>query len=485
MTRKLKEYLSKQTNVKSLHLEPLQHSERIFGALYLENDNLEYAFSSYTNLIDKITTQMAIIIEYFLIVSNFDSVVAREQENNEKLEKINEMKDSFVKAISNELRIPLSSVLSWTEQLKNELVSHEQRQICEMIHSSSQGLLIIINDILDFQACQKNQLTLQKSNFDLRIALDECAQIIRKNVEVSLHISVDHFINNELIINTDKTRLKQVLSNLLSNAMKFTETGNVILSAKVKISDDSSNEILNGRSVDKDKMDDNNGSKIIFPMNFNPTEFITIEFFVKDSGIGIPMDRLPSIFLAFSQLDGSCSRKHSGTGLGLALSQHIIQCLSDHKSNIHCESKLGVGSIFSFQLQLPLVAMNPIRLSTDKIDQKENYKFYIISQNRVLQHIVNQEITFCGFSNSFFIPRTDVLKIDTLTDNDIIILDITKQENMPFFSKFTNIFRFILVGNVNKVGVPNLNSTSAIIFCPLTRKTLANAITKVLNGNVK
>jgi len=370
------------------------------------------------------------------------------------------MKDNFVTAVSNELKGPLGSVLDLSRELQQQMKTIEQTQICEMIESSTEGLLVIVSDILDFQACQNNELKLHFSQFDLRTCLDECTQILRENPNVSLNLSVDSFISQTFIIESDRTRLKQVISNLLSNAMKFTEAGEVLFTVEVE---------------NAEEFTDNSCPKTV-----------DIKFIVEDTVIGISSDQLKFLFQAFSQLDGSTTRKYAGTGLGLALSQRLVSALSEQQHEIQCQSTLGVGSTFSFVLSLPLLTFCTPTLPTDLISNKDDFELIVVSANTILQGILLIELKTCGFPPVIY-PTIDKLSQVSLQNKKrIIVLDYDHSRYTNFNSvlavdKTTAGCKFIILMQANKlqmVKYPKLQNCT-IVFCPLTKKSLAVAITNL------
>lgn len=236
-------------------------------------------------------------------------------------EKANQLKSQFLANMSHELRTPLNGVLGMLDVLRGTSLTTRQDEFARISQTSARSLLAIINDILDYSKIEAQQLTLESVPFNLTRMLEEiaslgAAQVANSDVEVVLHYS--SALSNGIV--GDPLRLRQVLTNLLNNALKFTTTGHVILEA---------------RSV----KDDVNGTS-------------RIRFAVRDTGIGIPMDKIGDIFNKFTQADGSTTREFGGTGLGLAISSHLVELMD---AKIEVTSTLGEGSEFSFEAVLETV----------------------------------------------------------------------------------------------------------------------------------
>ncbi|MGK7936451.1 MAG: PAS domain S-box protein [Xenococcaceae cyanobacterium] len=251
-------------------------------------------------------------------------------EAKEAAETANQAKDHFLAHISHELRTPLNSILGFTQILQKDLnLNENQQQNIQLIRQSGKHLLTLINDILDFSKITAQKLVLEPQDFCFSTFLDELTSLMRQQAQqTNLSFNYQLLSNLPNAVHGDETRLKQVLINLLGNALKFTPEGSVSL--RVGYVKD-----FGDRQADSSKIENNH----------------KIRFEVEDTGIGIPEEKLEKIFLPFEQISNNLANK-KGTGLGLTITDNILQLMD---SKIQVKSTLGTGSVFCFELDLPSV----------------------------------------------------------------------------------------------------------------------------------
>jgi signal transduction histidine kinase len=260
----------------------------------------------------------------------------------ERAETGNRAKSQFIATISHEIRTPLNAIIGLSSFLSEGELEGEALDLAQTIHSSGKGLLLLVNDILDFSKIESGRMDLEMQEFPLRLCFEDCVKLFKvraaeKNVAITLDLS-DQL--TEFAVG-DMERLRQIVQNLLANALKFTEVGKVRLSVQpIHLSElDEVHRPAPHESIGYLDQSDHGYLKVS----------------VQDTGIGIPLDQQHLLFEAFSQVDSSMTRQYGGTGLGLVICKRLVAAMG---GCIWLESEAGQGATFSFVVRTKMICDN-------------------------------------------------------------------------------------------------------------------------------
>ena len=331
-------------------------------------------------------------------ITELEKALLDAQSSQKAAEDANQSKSRFLANMSHEIRTPMNAIVGISDILySTDIPAEEQKKNLKILMNSATSLLTLLNDILDYSKIEAGKLEFESTVFHLKDLLVETVDtfgIYALNKKISIKTHLDDLLPE--YVSSDPTRLKQILTNLISNSIKFTMDGQISISADVAETHDTSS---------------------------------TIRFIVSDTGIGIPNEKINNLFESFKQLDNSTTRKYGGTGLGLAIVKNLVEMMG---GNIRVESKIGAGSSFIFSIPFEIAQASKestkIIISNNSLPCINNLNIIVAEDNKVNQEIIKMLLAKKNLKADYSENGKILLQMLEFKKYDLILMDMQMPE---------------------------------------------------------